>query len=92
MPDLAGFRVERSVDGAPFAVVSELEVTDRDRFRKVRRFRFLDTDVERGRQYRYRVYAFTTDGHVSHVSEVAGVVREAPLPQPTPQGSAGEPS
>jgi hypothetical protein len=92
MTDLAGFRIERSRDGEPFAAWQEKTVDDRERFRKTRRFRILDTDVEMGREYRYRVRAFTLDDDVSADSKVAGIVRQAPeekrksegAPQPAP--------
>jgi hypothetical protein len=76
MTDLAGFRLDRSRDGAPFALLSELPVDDRERFRKTRRFRLVDTDVEIGREYRYRVRAFTLDGHESRPSRLATIVRQ----------------
>ena len=78
MTDLGGFRIERSRDGEPFAAWQEKTVDDRERFRKTRRFRILDTDVEMGHEYRYRVRAFTLDDDVSADSNVAAVVRQAP--------------
>jgi hypothetical protein len=78
MTDLAGFRIERSRDGEPFAAWREEAVNDRERFRKTRRFRILDTDVEMGHEYRYRVRAFTLDDDVSTDSNVAGIVRQEP--------------
>lgn len=78
MTDLAGFRIERSRDGEPFGAWREATVDDRERFRKTRRFRTLDTDVEMGHEYRYRVRAFTLDNDVSSESKVASIVRQAP--------------
>jgi hypothetical protein len=84
MTDLGGFRIERSRDGGEFAAWREEPVDDRERFRKTRRFRVVDTDVEMGREYRYRVRAFTLDGHVSTASPAAGIVRQEPEAKHTP--------
>ncbi len=73
MPDLGGFRIERSADGAPFAFLTQLEVSDRDRFRKIRRFRYVDALATPGHRYQYRLFSVTLDGYVSQASNVAEV-------------------
>jgi hypothetical protein len=91
MTDLGGFRIERSRDGEAFGLWREEPVNDRERFRKTRRFRVVDTGVETGREYRYRVRAFTLDGHVSHASEVAGIVRQQPADEKSTDDRRDEP-
>jgi len=91
MTDLGGFRIERSRDGEPFTLLAEVPVTDRERFRKTRRFRIVDTDVESKHEYRYRVRAFTLDGHTSRASNLAGLVREEPVEQMKPELPADAP-
>lgn len=81
MLDLAGFRVERAA--APddtFEELSTLEVTDRDRFRQIHSFRYLDQRVTPGASYRYRVTSFTSDGGSSAPSDIVEVRREIPPP------------
>lgn len=78
MTDLAGFRVERAVEGEPFEVVTLLQITDRDRFRQMERFRYLDAAVSPGIRYLYRIFSFTLDDYVSQPSNVASVMRELP--------------
>jgi hypothetical protein len=78
MRDLAGFRVERSHGEEAWTPITNVTVIDRDRFRQLRRFEHLDADVQVGDRYRYRVFAFTIDGHTSVASEIAEVVRAIP--------------
>ncbi len=78
MMDLAGFVVERSVgdvDPLIFGRISVLEVTDRDRFRQIKAFRYLDRDAVFGVHYRYRVVSFTLDRYFSLPSNVVTVER-----------------
>jgi len=78
MADLGGFVVERADGTDPsvaFKRVTQLEVTDRDRFRQIKKFRYLDRDTSVGTQYRYRVVSFTIDRYVSAPSNVAAVER-----------------
>lgn len=74
MDDLGRFTVERSDDGAEFRVLAVVPVTDRDRFRKIRRLRFRDTTTLPGRRYRYRVTSATLDEYVSAPSNTAEIV------------------
>lgn len=80
MYNLAGFRVERRQNGGVFTQVAELPVTDRERFRQIRRFHYLDRSVLEGGRYEYRVLSFTLDGYVSEPSNVASITRILPTP------------
>jgi hypothetical protein len=91
MFNLAGFRLERAQNGTDFALIAELPVTDRDRFRQIRRFRYLDRDVVENVEYRYRLFSFTLDRYVSAPSNVAQIVRVAPTPAATPSPAGEEP-
>jgi hypothetical protein len=83
MRDLAAFRIERSLADGPFLPLRRVEVTDRDRFRQIRRFRLMDADVKPHERYRYRVVSFTLDGYVSAPSNVVEIERIA-APPPSP--------
>lgn len=83
MFDLGGFTVQRSRGGEPFTFLTQIEVTDRDRLRQMRRFRYLDVDVVMGEIYRYRVFAFTLDGYVSEPSNEVEIVHALPAATPT---------
>ena len=92
LTDLGGFVVQRlgprSHDG--FQQVAVLEVTDRDRFRQVKRFKYLDADTIVGTTYAYRVVSFTVDRYFSKPSNVATAERRGPdeekhAPLPTAQ-------
>jgi predicted small lipoprotein YifL len=93
MTDLGGFIVERAVAGDPraaFERVASLEVSDRDRFRQVKRFRHDDNATSVGTAYRYQVVSFTLDRYFSAPSNVVMVERtitgeESHAPLPTPQ-------
>jgi hypothetical protein len=78
MLDLAGFQVERSSGDDEFAVVTTLWVEDRDRFRQIRSFHYLDGSVSPGQTYRYRIVSFTTDNYFSEPSAVVQLLREPP--------------
>ncbi len=91
MTDLGGFSVERAAaaDPARFQRITVVDVTDRDRFRQLKAFHYVDHDTEPGTQYRYRVVSFTLDGYVSAPSNVVAAERKskveenhAPLPSP----------
>lgn len=91
MTDLGGFLVERAIGGElTYQKIAELEVTDRDRFRQIRRFKHLDSDVTPGVTYRYRVVSFTVDRYFSPPSNAVTIERivkneERNAPLPTPQ-------
>jgi hypothetical protein len=90
MTDLGGFAVERAAaDALNYQKIAILEVTDRDRFRQIKRFKHLDTDVTPGVAYRYRVVSFTVDRYFSAPSNavtiertLANEGRNASLPTP----------
>ena len=76
MTDLGGFLVERATNGAlTYQRIAELTVTDRDRFRQVKRFKHLDRDVTPGVAYRYRVVSFTVDRYFSAPSNAVTIER-----------------
>ncbi len=83
MSDLGAFRVERTTGGAPFSPLATVAVTDRDRFQRARRFRWLDTATTVGETYQYRVISFTTDGYASQPSNIVTIARAVPTPAPT---------
>ncbi|MFQ5665125.1 MAG: hypothetical protein ACE5I7_01710 [Candidatus Binatia bacterium] len=92
MTDLAGFVVERATGASPSATfrrITVMEVSDRDRFRKVKRFHYLDPNTILETAYRYRVVSFTLDRYFSAPSNIvtterqaADEQRHAPLPTP----------
>lgn len=88
MTDLGEFRVEREDGAAGFVVIAVLPVTDRERFRQVRRFRFVDRGVADGRSYAYRVVSSTVDGYASAPSDPVAIVRQLPLPAPATPAAA----
>jgi hypothetical protein len=85
MPDLGGFVVERQSLSTTFHEVARVPVTDRGRFRQVKRFTYVDGDVTATLTYHYRVVAFTTDGYYSEPSGVAAITWSPPAPSPTPE-------
>ncbi|MCW5892822.1 MAG: fibronectin type III domain-containing protein [bacterium] len=99
MNDLDYFAVERAPDsGGPFTEVTQVPVTDRDRFRKQRRITWTDGSAQAGTHYYYRVSAVTLDDYRSKPAGPLGItfdpraspkkVVEAPdvveTPQPPP--------
>jgi len=88
MTDLGGFVVQRASEAASFAPIATLDVDDRDRFRQVKRFLYADRDVVRGKQYRYRVVAFTVDRYTSAPSNTVDVAYE-PVEKTPPSESGG---
>jgi hypothetical protein len=81
--DLDAFVVERALPGLPFAFLTRVQVSDRDRIRQQKRFTFVDTTAETGEDYRYRVLAVTEDGYFSAPSNVVDIVRQTPTVTPT---------
>ena len=79
MDDLGGFVVLRATeegqgkDGG-FTQVATIAVTDRDRFRKAKKFSYTDTQLTAGVLYRYRVRAVTLDGYSSGISNTVELV------------------
>ncbi len=92
MLDLAGFEIQRSDpdENGKFQKHAVIEVTDRDRFRQARKFRYLDQEAVPSHPYSYRVVSFTLDGYLSAPSNVATIdttsdIKEPHAPLPTPQ-------
>jgi hypothetical protein len=91
MTDLGGFEVQRAAgDALTYQRIAILEVTDRERFRQITRFKHLDADVTPGVAYRYRVVSFTLDRYFSAPSNAVTIERTLPneethAPLPTPQ-------
>jgi hypothetical protein len=80
MDDLGGFLVFRGESGSAVAdEVGTIEVSDRERFQRERKFTFIDGKVEKGKSYFYRVVSFTTDKYYSDPSnQVVVKVEDAP--------------
>jgi hypothetical protein len=74
MSDLGSFTIERAEGGGDFRPLETFEVTDRDRFRKIRRLRYIDQSTAPGQRYRYRVLSSTLDDYVSAPSNVVEIV------------------
>ncbi len=85
MRDLGKFEILRSSGGELPSVVSEIAVTDLQRFRQQTHFSYLDVDTVVGHRYRYRVVSTTTDGYESLPSNQAEIVRSVPKPAPNPE-------
>ena len=77
--DLSGFRVERAEGAGDFAPIATLSVTDNDRIRTQRTFRYLDESAAAG-PLRYRVRALHADGELGEASELLLVGDAAPAP------------
>lgn len=77
MIDLAGFRVQRRCADGPFESLATLEVADRDRFRQMRHFRYVDQSGAEP-DCRYRVFSFTLTGDYSEPSNDASLSPTSP--------------
>lgn len=102
MNDLDYFLVERAPEaGGPFAELTQVPVTDRDRFRKQRRITWTDASAAAGVHYYYRVTAVTLDDYESRPAGPIGLTfdpnakpGEAPVavdttPEPPPVTDEG---
>jgi predicted RNase H-like nuclease len=79
MDDLGGFVVLRATQSGPgtsevFTPLATVQVEDRDRFRKAKRFDYSDQQLAAGTLYRYRVQAFTLDGYYSPPSNTVELI------------------
>ena len=79
MDDLGGFVVLRATQGekgaeSGFTQIATIAVTDRDRFRKAKKFTYTDSQLSPGVLYRYRVQAVTLDGYASDLSNTVELV------------------
>jgi hypothetical protein len=78
LTDLAGFVVERATGTqprVPFGRLAVLEVSDRDRFRQVKQFQYVDRDTNAETTYQYQVVSFTLDRYFSAPSDVVTITR-----------------
>jgi hypothetical protein len=81
MTDLGGFTIERAVGSEPRAAfhrVALLEVNDRDRFRQMKHFQYVDRDTQAEKAYQYRVVSSTVDRYFSAPSNVVTITRTVP--------------
>ncbi|HZY59339.1 MAG TPA: hypothetical protein VFE56_06220 [Candidatus Binataceae bacterium] len=85
MRDLGRFEILRASGGELPAVITQVSVTDLQRFRQQHHFSFVDTDTEIGHRYRYLVVSITTDGYESLPSNQAEIIRTVPKPTPNPE-------
>lgn len=86
LDDLGRFDVERACFGLPWEKVAELEVGDRERFRRNRSFAWIDRSPRPADPCHYRVTAFTLDGYASAPAESwLGAPSPSPDPSPTPR-------
>ncbi len=83
--DHAGFRLLRAEGEGPFGEITDLPVTDQERFRKARRFAYIDTTAALGHSYRYAIIAETADGYQSDPSNVTEIKRTPAQPPPNPE-------
>jgi hypothetical protein len=82
--DLDRFVIERGVAGGPFTFLVQVPVLDRNKLRQQKRFRYVDTTVEVGEAYQYRVRSLTVDGFTSPPSNVVDLVHAIPTATPIP--------
>lgn len=72
LEDLGGFVILRAArEGQKensFVELATVAVDDRDRFRKAKKFSYIDNQLTANTLYRYRVQAFTVDGYYSSAS------------------------
>ena len=81
MTDLGSFIVERAIDTEPsvaFRRLTVLEVSDRDRFRQMKHFQYVDRDTSAGTAYQYRLVSSTLDRYFSAPSNVVTITRTVP--------------
>jgi len=81
MTDLGSFIVECAVGTEPhvaFHRLAVLEVSDRDRFRQVKHFQYVDRDTNAETTYQYRLVSSTLDRYFSTPSNVVTITRRVP--------------
>jgi hypothetical protein len=79
MQDLGGFVVLRATQAdqgqaSEFTKIATIEIEDRERFQKTKKFTYTDAQLTAGTLYRYRVQAFTLDGYYSSPSNTVELV------------------
>ncbi len=85
MRDLGSFEIDRAEGTQSFRPLSEVAVTDQDRFQQQRKFTYLDASAEVGRHYRYLVISSTLDQYRSDPSNEAELTHQLPKPPPNPE-------
>ena len=85
MRDLGSFEVDRAEGTGSFHALTDVPVTDQDRFQQQRKFTYLDTTAEVGHQYRYQVISSTLDQYRSAPSNEAEITHQLPKPPPNPE-------
>ncbi|MGH8013573.1 MAG: hypothetical protein ACREQ4_13840 [Candidatus Binataceae bacterium] len=84
MHDLSGFVILRGHPGTPMQPLIEIPVTDRERFRKQRKFEYVDAETKLGGIYTYEVASETTAGYRSMPSNEVEFTRAKLRPPPNP--------
>jgi len=85
MRDLGSFEVDRAENTGAFRPLTEIPVTDQDRFQQQRKFTYLDAGAELGHHYRYQVMSSTLDAYRSDPSNEAEITHALPKPPPNPE-------
>jgi len=83
--DLGSFEIDRAENTDAFRQLTEVAVTDQDRFQQQRQFSYLDSTAEAGHQYRYQVFSSTLDAYRSDPSNEAEITYQVPKPPPNPE-------
>jgi hypothetical protein len=83
--DLGSFEIERAENTSAFRQLTNVPVTDQDRFQQQRQFTYLDSSAEVGHQYRYQVISSTLDAYRSDPSNEAEITYQLPKPPPNPE-------
>lgn len=73
MDDLGGFVIERNRFNSRFEEIGRVPITDQGRFRKSKRFDYVDHQVLPDTTYHYRIVAYTSDGYYSAPSGAASI-------------------
>jgi hypothetical protein len=83
--DLGTFEIDRAENTGAFRQLTDVPVTDQDRFQQQRQFTYLDSSAEVGHQYRYQVFSSTLDAYRSDPSNEAEITYQLPKPPPNPE-------
>jgi len=83
--DLGSFEIDRAENTGTFRPLTEVPVTDQDRFQQQRKFSYLDGSAEVGHHYRYQVISATLDAYRSDPSNEAEITHQLPKAPPNPE-------
>ncbi len=83
--DLGSFEIERAENTGAFRQLTDVPVTDQDRFQQQRQFNYLDGTAEVGHHYRYHIISSTLDAYRSDPSNEAAITYQPPKPPPNPE-------